>query len=116
MSLQSGERQWLLSVPSKNRFDIDTHPGRVSAFKPHSGSPLSQVSAYGCRFLQWIERRREQRDSRDAFAHLLKLDDNLLQDIGVTRADVECAAKLPLAEDAAKALYEATGRYRGNRV
>ncbi|MEE9322122.1 MAG: DUF1127 domain-containing protein [Granulosicoccus sp.] len=100
----------------KNRFDTDANLDQVNAFKPRRVSPLSQVSAYGRRILQRIERRRAQRESRDAFAQLLKLDETLLQDIGVTRADVERAAKLPLAEDAAKALYEATGRYRGNRV
>lgn len=100
----------------QNRCDIDAHLDRVSAFKSRSVSPLSLVSAYGRRILQQFERRREQRESRDAFMHLLKLDDTLLQDIGVTRADVERAAKLPLAEDASKVLYEAAGRYRGNRV
>ena len=100
----------------QNRLDIDAHLNRVSTVKPRRVSPLSLVSVYGGRFLQRIKRRRAQRESRDAFAHLLKLDDTLLQDIGVTRAEVERAAKLPLAEDAAKALYEATGRYRGNRV
>lgn len=51
---------------------------------------------------------RQQRENRDAFSHLLKLDDTLLQDIGVTRAEVERAARLPLSHDAAQSLYNAT--------
>ncbi len=60
------------------------------------------------RILQWMETRREQRENRDAFSHLLALDDSLLQDIGVTRGEVEKAARQPLAENAAQSLHEAT--------
>lgn len=49
---------------------------------------------------------REQRESRQAFCHLLALDENLLQDIGTTRAEVERAAGLPLSQDAATVLQE----------
>ncbi len=100
----------------QNRPAFDTDVVRANRFQGRRVSPLAWVSAYGRRFLLWIECRREQQESRDAFAHLLKLDDSLLQDIGVTRAEVERAAKLPLAEDAAQVLYESTGRYRNNRV
>lgn len=77
--------------------------------------PLSLVSVFGQRLLSWVKRRREQRENRDAFAHLLKLDDTLLRDIGVTRAEVERAARLPLAEDAAQVLRESAGRNIDNR-
>ncbi len=100
----------------RNRSVFDAHPDLSNNFKAGTVSQLARVSAYGHRALQWVERRREQRESRDAFAHLLKLDDSLLQDIGVTRANVERAARLPLAEDAAQVLYESIGKYRSNRI
>ena len=100
----------------QNRSVFDVHPELPNEVMAAPVPLLARLSSYGHRFLQWVELRREQQESRDAFRHLLKLDDNLLQDIGVTRADVERAAKLPLAEDAAQVLYEATGKYRSNRV
>lgn len=38
---------------------------------------------------------------RRRFARLRDLDDHMLDDIGVTRAEVETAARLPLSENAA---------------
>ena len=100
----------------QKRSAINLDMGGSNAFQKHRVPLLSLVPAYGRRLLHWVERRAEQRENRDAFAHLLKLDDSLLQDIGVIRADVERAAKLPLAEDAAKVLYESAGRSRDNHV
>lgn len=100
----------------RNLSAFDTHLDQTNTVKGRRVLPPAQMPGFGRRFLQWIERRREQRESRDAFSHLLKLDDSLLLDIGVTRADVERAANLPLTEDAAQVLHEATGRYRSNRV
>ncbi|MGQ7842884.1 DUF1127 domain-containing protein [Granulosicoccus sp. 3-233] len=74
---------------------------------PNSSPPVV-LRRHLQRFRRWVDRKRDQRESRDAFAHLLALDDTLLQDIGVTRADVERAARLPLTEDAARSLYNAT--------
>ncbi|ASJ70990.1 DUF1127 domain-containing protein [Granulosicoccus antarcticus] len=100
----------------QNRSAISVQSNGEKPFQPSRMSLLPQLATLRSAFRQWLELRREQRDSRDAFAHLLKLDDALLQDIGVTRAEVQRAAKLPLAEDAAQALYEATGRSRNRRV
>ena len=100
----------------QNRSVFDVPPDLANNSKAGTEPQLTWVSAYGHRFLQWVERRREQRESRDAFAHLLNLDDSLLHDIGVTRAEVERAARLPLAEDAAQVLHESTGKYRSNRI
>ena len=49
--------------------------------------------------------RKSHRDARDAFRRTLRLDDNLLDDIGVTREEVEWAATLPLEVNASRALY-----------
>lgn len=46
----------------------------------------------------------QRRMDREAFRYLSKLDDSLLDDIGVTRADVEWAMNLPLSQDASDAL------------
>jgi uncharacterized protein YjiS (DUF1127 family) len=44
--------------------------------------------------------------ARREVSELVGLDDFMLADIGVTRADVEWAAKLPLTTDATEALEE----------
>lgn len=49
----------------------------------------------------WTERQRRQRLRRQAFATLLHVDDNILEDVsGLTRAQVEHLARLPLHLDA----------------
>lgn len=62
------------------------------------------------KFMSWYVTRQERKISRDAFQHLLKLDDGLLDDIGVTRDAVRWAASLPLSEDAAQALEDTARR------
>jgi len=49
--------------------------------------------------------RREQRMTRDAFMNIVDLDDKVLDDIGVTREEVEWAARLPLRVNASQALH-----------
>jgi uncharacterized protein YjiS (DUF1127 family) len=66
--------------------------------------PMSRLAAM-------LETRRQNRDRRDAFLNMLRLDDNILDDIGVTRAEVDAAARLPLHLNAADALT-ATARAR----
>lgn len=51
-----------------------------------------------------VETYRQNRVRRDAFLNLLRLDDRTLDDIGVTRADVKWAARLPLRVNASYAL------------
>ena len=60
-------------------------------------------------YLNTVKRRRE---SRDAFRHLLSLDEALLRDVGVTRADVEWAAQLPLSVNAARALQDCAAAHK----
>ena len=66
--------------------------------------PMSRLAAM-------LETRRQNRDRRAAFLNMLRLDDNILDDIGVTRAEVDAAARLPLHLNAADALA-ATARAR----
>ncbi len=53
------------------------------------------------RLREYLQRRKQQRINRDAFAHLLSLDEHILNDMGVTRNDVVEASKLPLSVNAA---------------
>jgi uncharacterized protein YjiS (DUF1127 family) len=47
----------------------------------------------------------EDKMARRAFLNTFRLDDRMLDDIGVTREEVEWAAGLPLQVDAAQALH-----------
>ncbi|MFK7855229.1 MAG: hypothetical protein AB8B79_13995 [Granulosicoccus sp.] len=67
------------------------------------------------RLSDWLKVRHERKINRDAFSHLLKLEDDLLDDIGVTRDSVRWAASLPLSVDASRALEE-TARGRCSRL
>ncbi len=56
------------------------------------------------RIIERIKTRYVQYRDRQAFQQLLKLDEHMLKDIGVTRQDVTWANNLPLSEDAATKL------------
>ncbi|MBX2884812.1 MAG: hypothetical protein KTR32_32960 [Granulosicoccus sp.] len=58
------------------------------------------------RLAERIKTRRQQKIDRDAFRHMLALNDAMLKDIGVTRDAVRWAAQLPLEENAALLLRE----------
>ncbi len=51
---------------------------------------------------EFVTKRYDQYMDRLAFQQLLKLDEHMLKDIGVTRADVIYANNLPVSVDAAK--------------
>ncbi len=55
--------------------------------------------------IEYRQLRKQQRVDRDAFAHMLTLNDHILNDIGVTHEDVIWASKLPLSKNAAKELH-----------
>jgi len=77
--------------------------------------PQTAVSAtLFAKLVAWWSARRQHKIDRDAFKHLLSLDDSLLKDIGVTRADVTWASQLPKSVDAAVEL-EIIVRRRGKR-
>jgi uncharacterized protein YjiS (DUF1127 family) len=64
------------------------------------------------RLLRAIRTRRDQRQARAAFQHMLKVDAALLEDIGVTRDEVQWAAALPLCRNAALELRKVSGKRR----
>lgn len=59
---------------------------------------------------QKINTRAQQRIDRDAFNQLLRLDNDILRDIGVSREDVVYASRLPISENAAVYLSQVSGR------
>ena len=67
-----------------------------------SGGLSALVHWFG-RLLHDVQRRRQARES---FRHLLTLDDRILDDIGLTRHDVERAADAPRRTGAARALQD----------
>ncbi len=73
-------------------------------------------TSYSCRFLQWLVHRREQQTIRHAFEYLLGLDDDLLEDIGVSRAELERTAGLTPRKTTAQLLDESVQRSRSNRT
>ncbi|MCQ0987472.1 hypothetical protein [Jiella marina] len=63
------------------------------------------VTGLGGWFKSWTEERRRRKLRRDAFATLLRVDDDVLEDItGLRRDQVEAAARLPLDVDALERL------------
>ena len=58
------------------------------------------LSALFSKLKEHLRNRRRRRIDRQAFKHILNLDDQMLQDIGVTRDDVKWADGLPLHKNA----------------
>lgn len=87
-----------------------THPESFAAAPPRS--LLSALSTFLQRFRAYRERRSSLKDDREAFLHVVYLDDRVLFDMGVTREEVEWAASLPLEVNAARALKERAERRR----
>lgn len=56
------------------------------------------------RLKRYLKLRRQRQFDRDAFRTLLRLDDHELADIGITRADVRWASKLPIDVNASQEL------------
>lgn|GEM_PF-958781 len=67
----------------------------------NSSGPARSIGTAGrlliSRLRGGFELRRRNKDRRAAFLNLLRLDDNILEDIGVTRVEVEDAARLDKA-------------------
>lgn len=80
---------------------------RVTFLRPASIWSLASrlVSSAKKRWAKHMKRRTD----RAAFRYMLTLDDEILDDIGVTRANVEWASQLPL-EMSASAELEKTAR------
>jgi len=81
------------------------HKLHLAPIPKHGPSkPTKWLVALVTRTTTILAQKKRQRESRDAFKHLLGLDDSLLKDIGVSRADVQWAASLPTSVNAADAL------------
>lgn len=65
--------------------------------------------------LEAMVRRWKRREDRDAFRQLLKLDDTLLKDIGVNKADVLWASELPLSVNASVELQNLALGHKKNQ-
>ncbi|MFK7995352.1 MAG: hypothetical protein AB8B87_14520 [Granulosicoccus sp.] len=87
-----------------------SQPADLVSKKLDNDSRLTIIKRFVRKLIHRYSVRREQKIARDAFIGMLSLEDELLDDIGVTRADVRWAANLPLSEDAAAALREVSGR------
>ncbi|MEM8812326.1 MAG: DUF1127 domain-containing protein [Pseudomonadota bacterium] len=67
--------------------------------------------------LRWVtERWSEWRERRDAVSTLLRLEDRLLDDMGLTRLDVVQALGLPLHHNASQLLKEIADDRRGSSL
>ena len=63
----------------------------------------------------WSKLRNQRRLDREAFKHLLVLDDRILRDVGLTRADIIQANSLPLSQNAAQELENVSKMNRRRR-
>lgn len=62
------------------------------------------------RLAGWFRARQQHRRARAGYSTMLKLEDHLLSDIGVTRDSVEWANRLPVSKDAGAALARSISR------
>lgn len=82
-------------------------PAKLDFFMPAT-PPLGLI--YALELWWWRYRRRRQ--FRQRFLPLLAYDDHILEDMGHRRDDILWASRLPLKEDAFKALTERRARYK----
>lgn len=74
-----------------------------------SGSSISAIIGHAARQISAlikseIQRKKNQHQRRLAFLQMQNLEDNILQDIGISREDLNWASKLPEHVNAAKEL------------
>ena len=83
-------------------------------------SPTATIWSGVTRLLKGIKNRwamhAQRRTDRAAFRHMLTLDDEILDDIGVTRANAEWASQLPIHLSASRELEELTRDKQRNRL
>ncbi len=89
--------------------------------QPYTSLNLPRNSRVGAVFNQALERvlvrlaeRRANKQRRAAFETLCHLDERTLEDIGVTREEVDWAAGLPLGTNASRAMYQKAGARRAS--
>ena len=77
--------------------------------------PLGLINAVE----NWVRPRvrevRRRRRFRQRFLPLLAYDDHILEDMGHCREDIEWASRLPLKEDAHRALQRCRAKRRGRQ-
>lgn len=73
-------------------------------YLPSPTARPSPVTGWIHRLFAGLRKHALNRRDRQAFKNLLSKDDAILRDIGVTRAEVEQAAALPLSQNAAQEL------------
>ncbi len=93
----------------------------MSAINPASSKPVDGIHCEPARFefqlpklFRWWNIQRTRRASRRALKELSSLDDSMLKDIGISRADVDWASQLPKSVDASVEL-EIIARRRSAR-
>jgi uncharacterized protein YjiS (DUF1127 family) len=88
--------------------DIRNRAARVERLWAPLRTPMVRLrSSLTAHYANWVTRR--------AFMNTFRLDDKMLDDIGVTREEVKWAASLPLRVNASHALY-ARARKRRDRA
>jgi uncharacterized protein YjiS (DUF1127 family) len=80
------------------------HVAKRQKAKPATNGLSRMLNGLVGGLVEYWQLRKQQRIDRDAFAHILTLDDHMLSDIGVTRGDVIWASRLPLSKNAVKEL------------
>lgn len=83
---------------------VSTHAGHRSTSNPVSGL----LNA----FRALVSQYEEFKDRRNSFKTLLQLDENMLEDVGMTRGDIRWAARLPLSVNASLELRKIAERRR----
>lgn len=73
-------------------------------YLPSPTARASRMNGLRHMLIAFFQTRARHRRDRKAFRNMLRLDDAMLRDIGVTRMDVERAADLPLSQSAAQEL------------
>ena len=73
---------------------------------------VKKVGSFTATKIARYRKNRQDRISREAFRQMLLLDNEILDDIGVTRENVEWASQLPMHYSAAKALESTKKRAR----
>ncbi len=88
---------------------MSTHPNDLlntgtTTGTSHTQNLLGILCELFEKYMRSRQLRKSQRDARTAFLPMLRIDDQILDDIGVTREEVRWAANLPLEINAGKAL------------
>lgn len=88
-------------ISSDNARYCDQNTGHTIVGRKSHWISATGAASLLSKLKRYISRRYNQHIDRQAFNHLLTLDDNILKDMGVTKQDIVWASKLPVSEDAA---------------